>query len=255
MPVTTTAAPAQALPAPGRQPKKTRKAESGNPLEASSNFEYLVNPKRYDVFVTDQGLEILPLPTKLEYQAGLAGVLPVRGDPDGDPTFALAEKKRKGWIEVPEDFEVIAFGERRVGYVHVYDSAKGPDTAHLEVWVRPYIVGGEVFFEKDPAGYHQFLRDVRDKLMPPLDANVRRGLENKLREMRRTATGAASKGSLAARETIGVLEQKLEVFQGGKSKVPPAGAAPLRGKTPKPKSELAGKGDPNGDDDDGGDGA
>jgi hypothetical protein len=235
-------------PAAGRAPKKRAAAVSQGPqLEFKANFCYLAHPARYDVFITDRGPEILPALTTLEYQPGLAGVLPVKGEANGDPSFALAAKKKKGWIEVPEDFVVEAYGERRAGYVQVYDSKHGPETHHVEVWQRPYVVGSEIYWDKDPAGYWQFLRDVKEKLLPPVDNNVLRALQSKLQAMKRTAVGAKSKGSQAAGDTITALDEKLKAF-GAKGQ---AGGTPLRGSKPKaPPSVAKGGGDDDGGDDD-----
>jgi hypothetical protein len=107
--------------------------------------------------------------------------------------------------------------------------------------VRPYSVAGNLYHEEDRAGFHQFLRDVRDRVLPALDANVRRGLKAKLEQMLKTAQAAATKSPGAA-STVDDIRHKLTVFDGGAA--PVAGGS--RGKVPRaaPKASA-----PMGDDD------
>ena len=240
MPVTSQAPPpTMGVASGGREPRRTARAAEISTLDVKHNFLYLVHPLRWDVYVTDKGPEILPSPTELEFMPGLAGVLPVKGEPNGDPSYAITVKQAKGWIVVPDDFEVTAFEERRKGYVHVYDSRGGPDTHHCPVWVRPYPYGGQWLFQRDARGYHQFLRDVAAKVMPAMDPNVRRGLENKLREMHRTAKSASGK-SYMAEGVASALEEKIEAFKIGDA--PQGIGRPGRSPKPAPKAS-SGDGD------------
>lgn len=241
MPIVTSQGAALTNAAPGKSPKQAKSQQAVSPLPYKANFVFLAHPLRWDVFTTDQGPEILPSLTELEFQPGLAGVLPVRGESDGDPSYAIQAKRNKGWIDVPADFAVTAFSEARDGYVHCYDSKSGPDSHHCCVWVRPYSVAGNLYHEEDRAGFHQFLRDVRDQVMPPLDANVKRGLKAKLEQMLKTAQAAASK-SLGAESTVSEIRAKLKVFDGGAA--PVAGGS--RGKAPKAAPRASA---PTGDDD------
>lgn len=222
----------------GRAPKRARSVEASTPLEYASNFVFLAHPLRWDVFVTDAGPEILPAITKLEFQPGIAGVLPVRGESDGDPSYALTVKRSKGWVEVDPDIEVSAFGERRTGYVQVYNGKSGPDSHHCDVWTRPYSVAGALYLDRDQRGYWQFLRDVRDNVLPPLDENVKRGLQRKLIEMLNTSKAASSRSHSAA-QVAEDLRAKLVVFDGG-AETAPAGRS-RGGRAPKaaPRATMA----------------
>lgn len=203
--------PSVSTPSGGREPKRYARANEVSTLEVKHDFVYLAHPLRYDVVLTDRGAEILPSLTYLEFQPGLAGVLPVKGEMSGDPSFAIVNKQNKGWMVVPDDFECVAFGERRRGYRHVYDARGGPDMHHCSVWERPYSVGGQTMVQTDEAGYHQFLRDVAERVLPPMDPNVRRGLEAKLREMHRTSASARTR-SYSAENACSMLEKKLKAF-------------------------------------------
>jgi hypothetical protein len=198
-------------PGGGREPKASRRALEISTLDTKHDFVFICHPLRWDVYLTEQGAEILPAITELEFQPGLAGVLPVKGEMNGDPSYAITAKVSKGWVVVPEDFEVTAFGERRRGYRHVYDGRGGPDSHVCSVWQRPYQVGGQAFVQRDEAGFLQFLRDIAAKIMPPIDPNARRALESKLREMHRTAASARSK-SYMAESVAELLERKLVAF-------------------------------------------
>jgi uncharacterized membrane protein len=241
MPIVTSQGAALTNAAPGKAPKQAKTQQAVSPLPYKANFVFLAHPLRWDVFVTDKGPEILPALTELEFQPGLAGVLPVRGESDGDPSYAIQAKRNKGWIDVPPDFAVTAFGEARDGYVHCYDSKSGPDSHHCCVWVRPYSVAGNLYHEEDRAGFHQFLRDVRDQVMPALDANVRRGLKAKLEQMLKTAQAAATKSPGAA-STVDDIRHKLTVFDGGAG----VGSVTSRGKAPRAAPKAS---SPAGDDD------
>lgn len=207
--------------AAGAAPARAFSAAEALPLDHQPRFVFLAHPARWDVFEGPDGFEILPAITKLEFQAGLAGVRAVKGVPDGDPSFAIVEKQRRGWVVVPESLEVVAFGERRTGYVHVYDGRAGKGTVHLDVWQRPYLLGGAVFFAKDKAGYVDFLRKVKATL-PPMDPNIRAALQEKFGELLRVAKAAAARGSAAAAVTVGDLEKKLGAFRLGKAPEAPS---------------------------------
>lgn len=208
------AAPTATVPAPGGAPVAPPSTASTLPLEAAPNFAFLAHPGRWDIFESDRGPEILPALTKLEFQPGLAGVRAVKGARDGDPSHAILEKQKKGWVVIPSNLRTRAFGADREGYVHVYDGKAGAGTVHLDVWQRPYVVGSAVFFAKDREGYIAFLRQIRD-LLPKIDDNVRAGLREKFSETLRIAKAASSRGSAAAAATVADLERKMEAFKPG----------------------------------------
>lgn len=205
--------PANAVPNAGKEPKRVARSSEISTLDVKHDFVFLAHPLRWDVYLTERGAEILPSLTTLEFQPGLAGVLPVKGEMSGDPSYAMTAKQLKGWVIVPEDFEVIAFGERRRGYRHVYDSRGGPDLHHCSVWERPYQVGGTAMVQRDGDGYIQFLRDIAEQVLPPIDPNVRRGLEANLKAMYRTAASAA-KNSLTAEQSAEIVNRKCQAFAG-----------------------------------------
>lgn len=176
-------------------------------LPPAHNFRYLVNPRRYDVFVTSRGPEILPVPSRFEFQPGLAGVVPVRGHEDGDPTYALLERAKKGWIEVPDHFPVTAFGVPMSRYCQAYRVKTW--LHHCEVWTRPYMVGPVVYWQRDIEGYYQFLRDVQREILPPLDASVRDLLRSRFLELRRLAS---VKDTPYTRDTVAACDQRLLAF-------------------------------------------
>jgi hypothetical protein len=236
--------PTTTAPAAGKKPNRDRHQRAQGDLDAACDFLFLVHPQRYDVYEVGKAedgtplFEVLPAPTTLEFQPGLAGVEPVKDEQNGNYLVALAKKREKGWIDVPMDFPVTAFGVKQEGYVHVFSGKHGPDTVHLEVWRRPYKVGGTVFFERDGDGYIQFLRDIKEKILPPIDPNVLRGLKAKLQGMRQTAAGAAAKGHVGGEHTVGLLEQKLTAFSGAESARGAAGKKPAR-KAPETPTQVS----------------
>ncbi len=82
-----------------------------------------------------------------------------------------------------------------------------------------------------------FLRDVAAKVMPPIDPNVRRGLEARLRDMHRTAA-SASKNSYTADNVRAQLEQKLQAFT-----APEVQPETKGGRAPKPAPRATSGGD------------
>jgi hypothetical protein len=162
---------------------------------------------RWDVFPTEQGYEILPLLTKLEFQAGIAGVLPVRGKDlqDGDPSWALLAKQQAGWTAIQNDIEVTAFGEKEQGYVHFVENDRG-EYVHLSVWERPYMLGSSVFFDNDRQGYIEFLRYCKASLLPEIDPNVNRALAAKLKELASLAKNSATP---RGKETADELQARI----------------------------------------------
>ncbi len=206
---------AQRRGAVGASPK--RKVGASKPvytMDPSNDFLYMANPHRWDVYpLEDGGFEILPFVSKLEAEWGLEGV-----DENGDMSHAIVHRQKKGWVMIPADVTVTAFGEEREGYSHAFDTKYGENSAYIEVWRRPYQLGKELYYERDNEGYLDFLRMVRDEYLGPPDAEVLRALRAKFEEMRRTASGGAAKGSFAAGETVSQLEQKLTVLPGGKKK-------------------------------------
>jgi len=185
---------------------------TGFPLNASSNFIFMAHPMRWDVFPVGNGeYEILPLLTKLEFQAGIAGVLPVKGKDlqDGDPSWALLAKQQSGWQAIPADTEVTAFGEKEVGYVHFVENDRG-EYSHLSVWERPYMLGSSVFFDRDQDGYIQFLRHCKTNILPPMDQNVGKALQAKLKELASLAKNSATP---RGKETAEEINARIEAIK------------------------------------------
>lgn len=186
----------------------------GLKIDASCNFVYMAHPQRVDVYQTDKGPEILHMLNKFEFQPGINGVMPVKNRQDGDPSYALAAKAQTGWVQIPTNVPCVAFGEPVDGYVQRYENVNGYDV-HLESWVRPYVVGGSVEYERDAEGYIEFLRYVRDNIMPPIDENVKRGLKSRLTLMHRTAK---SSRSAMSDDIVEQMSAKLVAFDAPKAK-------------------------------------
>lgn len=186
----------------------------GLKIDASCNFVFMGHPQRVDVFQTDKGPEVLHLLNKFEFQPGINGVVPVKNRQDGDPSYALAAKAQTGWLQIPTNVPVVAFGESDTGYVQRFENIHGYDV-HLEAWVRPYVVGGSVEFERDGEGYIEFLRYIRDNIMPPIDENVKKGLKSKLTLMHRTAK---SSKSAMSDDIVESMAGKLVAFDAPKGK-------------------------------------
>jgi len=180
----------------------------------STPFTLLCHPEHWDVFLTDQGAEVLPRLKRLPHQPGVAGVEQMTlgdGRIVGNPMRAIAAMRSKGWIELPTDMPIVAFGSSYRGYVHRYQGTRG--AIHLERWCRLYKVGTSTHRSDDRAGYHAFLRQIRDRF---LDGGPEQGIAeamraNLARELGRAKVSAGRSAGAAA--AVDVLAKKLEAFK------------------------------------------
>ncbi len=167
------------------------------PLGDASDFELLASPARYDVYVTAKGPEILPVLRTVTYRGGIHNIPPFRSPQDpgagpgrtGDCMPYIATQTRPspgpGYVHVPSTITVKAFGEDRKGYAHGF-ATRGGGWHFMDVWRRPYMIGSDVVdFERDEAGYHDFLRMVQSEYLPPINQKIRKNLENRLKSLQR----------------------------------------------------------------------
>jgi hypothetical protein len=193
---------------------------------ARAVFTYLANPGRWDIFETEEGPEILPAVREFSHQPGSKGVRPHElrdGRIVGDPGAAIARlESAEGWIKIDDDVEVVAFGARFSGAVHVYEGRRG--RINLPRWVRLYRLGGAVHVERDVKGWIEFLRYVRDSVLPPIDAGVLLALESKLRtDLGRVRS--AGKASHVSAHNAEILEGRLLAFKASAPASAPTGGA------------------------------
>ena len=202
----------------GEAPAPPPRARQVYNLPPASDFSLVANPTRWDVFMTEDGPEILPALSKLSYypdQKGVRQVTDVDGKIVGDPSRALATLAAHGKVAVPKDWTVNCYHRdgslmaSRVGYVHRLQGARGP--VHMDVWNRPYAVGSATHTERDEKGYHEFLRRVRDELLGPPDPAIVQGLRVKLQNMARIS-GEKAHRSPTAQAVTNQLTERLAVF-------------------------------------------
>ena len=156
------------------------------PIVSVLNFEYLAHPGRWDLFEVAPGkYEALPVLRTVSWQGGHNGIKPYRSPPapgvTGNAMPYVATQIQAGWHHVSTSTEVVAFGETRTGYTHGFQVLNG-DWHFTNVWRRPYLVGDTVHWDRDDAGYFEFLRQVA-KMIGPIDANVMKGLRSRIEAM------------------------------------------------------------------------
>ena len=192
-------------------------------LRPSHPFVYLAHPARWDVYDSAFGTEPLPDLLKFIFQPGISGVRYVEGQIDGDPTVAIAEKQRKGWILVPPSMDgLTAFGAAVPGYAQRYaTTAKSTDGralyAYYSAWERPYQVGQETFFERDLEGYYHFLRIVKASLIPAIDENVLRRVSARIKDHLSSLLRAGLRAG-APHQDIDLLKEKSKALEQTKKK-------------------------------------
>jgi hypothetical protein len=213
-------------PADGRDPEPTTRGVAVlYNFEPAAPFVYMAHPRHYDVFPVEGAHEILPALRQFHLIPGVSGVRETEMVVDNvarvvaDPTNAIAQLVRKGWVQVPDGWEVTAFGQKKTGYFHIYDGTRG--RICLPRWVRLYNLGDACEMARDEDGFREFQRRIANELLPPLDTAVRKALHQKLLGLQRQVAGRdPSRGVAGA--VAGELQAKLRVFDGGK---------PPRGKT------------------------
>jgi len=203
-----------APPAAGQAIQSSRPArqtgKAALPRHAPAHrFTLLCKADRFDVFETDAGPQILPALRVLRHQPGVSGVRYIKGAPDGDATHAIATLKRKGWVEIPEETECQAFGKTVDAYNEMFQGHRGP--VWHDVWNQPYFLGDQLYWNRDEAGYHDFLRMVLERFLGgKIDPNVKRALQVKLQTMARKA---ASIDSPMSRPMASQIGDRLTVFE------------------------------------------
>jgi hypothetical protein len=203
-----------AVPAGGEEPVVHKQIQRDlHRYPPKCDFTLLANPTSWDIFLTEDGPEILPALRTLAHQPGVGGVHQVRdaetraiyGDPDG----AISHARKQGWVVVPRTIQVIAFGDTFTGYVHSYVGQKG--RIHLMRWCRLFKVGTGSQVTRDGEGYHAFLRRVRDEILGAPHPGIVAGLQSKLRRLH-AKRAARGRNDPAAERDAEMLASKLDAF-------------------------------------------
>lgn len=221
----------------GREPKPPPAANTtAHKWPSSHGFAYMATEERWDVVKVGEKdgeaqYEILPHLLTVHFTPGVNGVVHVKGANDGDPSATIGRLQAKGYKLVPMDMTVTAFGQDYTGYVHVYDGAYGE--INLPRWVRLYRLGDTTYQSRDGEGWVNFLRWVRDNLLPEPKDEVRLALVGQLEQVRRLAAGNLN--SPSAKEAAGIYADKIKAAQPRRA---PAGG---RSAKPPPKAEAAGE--------------
>jgi len=147
----------------GSEGKRVAKPVNGVGLlshEPTGDFLLMAHPGLWGIVKTDRGLELLPELGYFSRQAGIGGVRQGKRGQPVDDSGARAERQKKGWIVIEDDFV-------EGGYLRVHDTKHGADTLHCCVWERPMQAGGKPIMRQDDKAYWAFLRQVAAELLPP----------------------------------------------------------------------------------------
>ncbi len=201
----------------GRKPVPAASPTNTLRLDPLADFVFLHHPHRWDVVLHEDKALLIPALRKFHFEPGVSGVHQVRATGLGNAAPALATLGERGWTVIDPNMEVKAWGKTEDGYVREFAGHRGP--VHLDVWTKPYILGGQVVLDIDDAGFIEFRASlVAARLVPPCDKIVRKALQTRMRRamIKRRTTETAQ--SIAASE---VYEQKLAAFtviDGGKTR-------------------------------------
>lgn len=193
----------------GRMPDPPPSAQTALRMDALPNWIYLHHPHRWDIELDEEGTaHLVPTLRRFLFEPGLSGVEQHRGQAQGNPTRALASRSEWGWYAIPTTLEVPAWGGRERGYVRVYDGHRG--LVHLDIWTRPYALGGRVELDFDLAGRLAFKLELLSSgiVKPPTDP-VRRAIRNKFRRALQMRQSSETAQAVTAAE---IIEQKMAVF-------------------------------------------
>lgn len=150
--------------------------------------------------------EIVPLLAKAWHVPGLGGN--GRAVDNGGAGFK-ASLQATGYVEVPHDFPVTAFGKKRdpaQGSTYLQRFEARGVVYHADAWHRPRVYGHQTRWEFDAEGWLKFLVDIRKsaqvldlKKLEPFQIEL--ASQSLLAEVRRLQDreGASAKRSLAKR--------------------------------------------------------
>lgn len=210
-------------------------------LDPLCNFSLLAHPFRWDVALTVDGPQLLPRLRFFYYEPGSSGVIQVKGlddhgQPitDGNAALALGALREQGWIEIPRNIEVEAWGVKRIGYATRYSGENGP--VHLSAWHKPYALGNRVVLDFDETGWHRFLKGlVASGLVKEATGPTARAVRLRLeRAMRRRANHATTNAT--ARAASELYEQKVKAIPSRTEAALAAAKAEPKAKAAKPKA-------------------
>jgi hypothetical protein len=111
--------------------------------------------------------KIVPMMSKAWHTPGLNG--------NGDHTAvrglgAETKMQAQGFTKIPQDFECIAFGERRIGYLDRWEQRRNDGLPGIvywsDAWHRPRALGQRVVWDFDADGWADFLQRVLEYISP-----------------------------------------------------------------------------------------
>lgn len=179
-----------------------------------AEFTLLAHPELWDVFITGDGVaELLPSLVECHHTPGVGGCRQTR-DENGqfiaDPSGALAARRKRGFIPIPRNTAVTAWGQEWPSYIHRYPGTKG--WIYMERWSRLYILGDSSHIRHDEEAKWTFLRRVRDEILGgEPDEGVKRALKSRL-QRERDNRSSSSDSNAAAKRDVATYDLKLAVF-------------------------------------------
>ena len=147
--------------------------------------------------------ELLPLLGRMSHQRGVNNV-----DHNGDTTRAEVNLQRQGWTLLdPSTCPASMTPDGIEGYVRAFDGRRGP--IHVTAWERPRALGARVVWDRDPAGYTEWLRHLmREGHIAPPDPVVVDSLREQL-ESKRARKALQADVNIYARQAVEKIDEDL----------------------------------------------
>lgn len=183
-------------------------AEQLPALDPSPPFLLFHHPRQWRIEDVEGVPVLLPVIQHIAVEPGIGNV-----DEYGDPSIMITQRRRDGWILIPEDWaRTTDTPDGASGYVRRVKGRKG--SVHLTAWQGVKVLAGAPVWKVDEVGLRVWLlRLVSEGLLPAPEPEVLTAMRERAAERVQRAGSRDVRGNAAAAALLQRAERELALLE------------------------------------------